>query len=40
MTQARMRRFKEKQAPELPVLNPTAAGIGIGEIYVVVQSGL
>ena len=39
MSQARQRKLKEKKAPELPVLNPTAAGIDIGatEIYVAVH---
>ena len=39
MSQARKRKLKEKKAPELPVLNPTAAGIDIGatEIYVAVH---
>ena len=39
MAQARKRKLKEKKAPELPVLNPTAAGIDIGatEIYVAVH---
>ena len=38
MPQAEKRKLKEK-APELPVLNPTAAGIDIGatEIYVAVH---
>ncbi len=38
MSQAKKRKLKEK-APELPVLNPTAAGIDIGatEIYVAVH---
>ncbi|MDQ2945360.1 MAG: IS110 family transposase [Acidobacteriota bacterium] len=41
MSQARKRSLKEKKAPELPVLNPTAAGIDIGatEIYVAVHPG-
>ena len=39
MPQAKKRKRKEKKAPELPVLNPTAAGIDIGatEIYVAVH---
>lgn len=39
MGQTRKRKLKEKKAPELPVLNPTAAGIDIGatEIYVAVH---
>ena len=39
MAQAKKRTLKEKKAPELPVLNPTAAGIDIGatEIYVAVH---
>lgn len=39
MRQAKKRKLKEKKAPELPVLNPAAAGIDIGatEIYVAVH---
>jgi hypothetical protein len=39
MAQAKKRKLKEKKAPELPVLNPTAAGLDIGatEIYVAVH---
>ena len=39
MSQTTKRKLKEKKAPELPVLNPTAAGIDIGatEIYVAVH---
>lgn len=39
MSQTRKRKQKEKKAPELPVLNPKAAGIDIGatEIYVAVH---
>jgi transposase len=39
MWQAKKRKLKEKKAPELPVLNPAAAGIDIGatEIYVAVH---
>lgn len=39
MAEARKRKLREKKAPELPVLNPTAAGIDIGatEIYVAVH---
>ena len=39
MSQTKKRKLKEKKAPELPVLNPTVAGIDIGatEIYVAVH---
>ena len=39
MSQTKKRKLKEKKAPELPVLNPTAAGVDIGatEIYVAVH---
>ena len=39
MGEAKKRKLKEKKAPEMPVLNPTAAGIDIGatEIYVAVH---
>jgi transposase len=39
MSRAKKRELKEKETPELPVLNPTAAGIDIGatEIYVAVH---
>ncbi len=39
MSQAKKRKLKEKETPELPVMNPTAAGIDIGatEIYVAVH---
>jgi hypothetical protein len=39
MSQPGKRNVREKKAPELPVLNPTAAGIDIGatEIYVAVH---
>jgi hypothetical protein len=39
MTRAKKHKLQEKKATELPVLNPTAAGIDIGatEIYVAVH---
>ena len=39
MSQTRKRKIREKKVPELPVLNPAAAGIDIGatEIYVAVH---
>jgi transposase len=41
MSRAKKRKLKEKKEPELPVLNPNAAGIDIGatEIYVAVRPG-